>query len=300
MAAKKPRYGLWRDLASVTPNWDKLIAAGITPLFNIDKPELLAKYFNEARAHGVNPGLWAPAGHGWGPEQLAQMMGGYINQYHPSMVNLNVEAEGKGYPGSAGWEYDRRLADAYSRIAGNQLTSISPMGWQDDFNYGVFANRGYQIWPQAYNGDMSPLDPQKIAQQVILNKVDPSLVTPMLGRGQNAWGHLYALEDWNDQYPNVEPPGYTPPGAPTAVRTGDVVPASAITGRVPDAQNPAAIAYARKRLAQAVGAGLQVPKGWQGAADPTAIWRNVSKQVVPTARLKKVTPLQLLRAAGKR
>jgi hypothetical protein len=98
--------------------------------------------------------------------------------------------------------------DAYRRMLPRQLTSVSPTGLQDDFNYGAYASRGTQIWPQAYGATYATLfDPETVRNRVVANNVDPNLVTPILAPGQKGSGHLYALEDFRGQYPQAQAPG---------------------------------------------------------------------------------------------
>lgn len=77
------------------------------------------------------------------------------------------------------------------------------------------------------------------------------------------------------------------PAAPRGDLSGDVVPpeqfpsAGGDPNRVPDAQNPRAVAYALQRLAQlrALGYEFDIVEG-----DPTATWRNASIGIAEAAR----------------
>jgi hypothetical protein len=189
-----PRYGMVTDIRNM-PALSQLGAAGITPLFGGNDPGGVAAIQAAMQAAQGNAGLWIPAdnrGVQEYVEHVKQLLAAAPQAKH---VDLNIEAIGKGAPGSPGWDYTEQVLRQLEPLLAGRSWSASPMGMQDDFNYGAITSRGGQIWPQAYGGDMSNMDPQAIVEWVRRNKVPAEMITPLLGnKGQAGFGHLYGID----------------------------------------------------------------------------------------------------------
>lgn len=293
--AARINWGFVRDAWRAGLNYDDIIKAGYGGvLFRGDEPNL-DQLMAKARKAGLKAGVWGAPGN-MGPEEFARYMAS-MSRYNPDIYVPDIEAPGKGYQGSSGWDYNERFANRFRQLAPNAYAAVTMEPMQDDYNYKAYGSRGFEIWPQAYNGAMSPFDAKAVYDRVAANGVDPNSIYPVLMPGQqySGYGSYYTLDDMVGKgyqrpwFPDgsEEPvgPGLPPQGSP--LLGGATVPM-----KIPDRYNPGAVKYAKKRLAQAVKAGLvsEVPKG-----DPTAAWREVSKLVNPAAAEAGVKPGVLLR-----
>lgn len=189
-----PRYGLVTDIRNM-PALSQLQSAGITPLFGGNDPGGIAAIQAAMAAAQGNAGLWIPAD-SRGVTDYVQHVKNLLQAVPAAKhIDLNIEAIGKGYPGTPGWDYTEQVLQQLSPYLQGRSWSASPTGLQDDFNYGAVVSRGGQVWPQAYMGDMSGIDPQTIYNRVLANKVPGSRITPLLGNaGQAGFGHLYGID----------------------------------------------------------------------------------------------------------
>jgi hypothetical protein len=167
---------------------------GINPLFQAGDTNLASAL---ARSGG---GIWAAAQNGESPQAYAQRLAQLANQYHPSILVPDVEFVGKGYKGSAGWNWNDAMMAAFRALAPNQKLGLTTMPNQDDFNYGAYLNRGVtQFLPQSYGETYATkFDPQGVVNTLIRNGVPANMVQPVLAPGQSYGGQSsrYALDDW--------------------------------------------------------------------------------------------------------
>lgn len=290
--AARTNWGFVRDAWRAGLNYADILKAGYGGvLFRGDEANL-DQLFNQARKAGLKAGVWGAPGN-MGPEEFARYMAS-MSRYNPDIYVPDIESPGKGYQGSAGWDYNERFAKLFRQLNPNAYAAVTMEPMQDDYNYKAYGSRGFEIWPQAYNGSMSPYDAKAVYDRVRANGVDPNSIYPVLMPGQqySGYGSYYTLDDMvgkGYQRPWTMNPD-DPEGPPIPAEPSS--PGIPFEVKVPDRYNPGAVAYAKKRLTQAVKAGLinSVPKG-----DPTAAWREVSKQVNPAAKAAGVKPGVLLK-----
>src|SRR6266540_3940559 len=138
-----------------------------------------------ARDAHLEAGIWLVPHANESPQAFAQRAADAINRYHPDKVVLDIEAIGKGYQGSPGWDWSDQMMNSFSRLQPDPpplAVTVEPL--QDDFNYAAYTSRGAQVWPQSYLGDMTPRDPDEVVDRVVANGVEPDLVVPVLGPNQ--------------------------------------------------------------------------------------------------------------------
>lgn len=202
-----PRFAYVRDVVNM-PAVSQLVKAGLVPLLNADDPNLIQGW-NTAASAGVTPGLWAAA-NARSPQEYAAMWAKVLGQIpHPAWMDFNIEFAGKGYPGTSGYNYTEQFLNDMQPYLKPDQFSVSPMGRQTDFNYPAALKRGGYIFPQAYTGNMTLDDPQAIVDYVTKTGVPRDRVVPILGRGATGYGNLWAVEDWNGNYPTVNAPAPT-------------------------------------------------------------------------------------------
>lgn len=268
----RTNWGFVRDAWNAGLNYDEIMRAGYGGVLFRGDERNLDQLMQKARNAGLKAGVWGAANN-MGPEEFARYMAS-LQKYNPDIYVPDIEAPGKGYQNSPGWDYNERFAKLFRQLAPNAYAAITMEPMQDDYNYKAYTDRGFEVWPQAYNGSMSPYDVKAVVQRAIANGVDPRLVFPVLMGGQSyAGGSYYTLDDMVGK-------GYITPaqaqdlGRTTPSPTAPIPGVANDTKKLLDRDNPAAIAYSKKRLAQAKAEGLikNIPKG-----DPTAAWREVSK-----------------------
>jgi len=197
-------YGFVRESSS-TPDYELLKAAGYNGILFHAEDAHLGAAMAAARSAGIQSvGIWAPA-NSEDPATFAHRLAD-LEQYKPDIVVPDVEIEGKGYSGSAQWQWSDDFVSLYRKLVPNQRWAVTPMGNQDDFNYAAYTSRGASVWPQAYGATYdTKFDPQAIRDRVVANGVDPRLVNPILAPGQSAEGlrnfASYALDDFQGEFP---------------------------------------------------------------------------------------------------
>jgi hypothetical protein len=177
------------------PALSQLVAGGVVPLFSGNDPGGIAAIQQAMAAAQGNAGLWIPAD-SRSPDEyvnwVKQLMAAAPQAKH---VDLNMEAIATGPPGSPGWNYSEAVLSQLAPYLQGREWSVSPMANQDWYNYQAATSRGGQIWPQAYQGDMSGIDPQGVIDWVARNNVDPSMIIPLLGNArQGGFGNLYGID----------------------------------------------------------------------------------------------------------
>jgi hypothetical protein len=272
----------------VQPDYKTLAAQGVTVALSADDPDL-ANQVARARANGMNPAIWIPATSGSDPTAYGQKMAGIVQKYGPSSIIPNVEADGKGGPGSKGYNWSDQMMAEYSKYVpqgkGPPL-SVSVMG-EDDFNYDPYLKYGGDVQVETFGSKLTDQkDVDALHARLLARGIPEDKITMLLAPGQSAQGWTgktagYTLDDMSpQQYAQFQShagsAGQVYPGASTA----DAQPEgpSVYTNEpshVPDAQNPRAVAYAKQRLAQLQKQGYS-PSDYGITGDPTAQWRAMS------------------------
>lgn len=292
------------------PNYAQMAQAGWnTPLFAWDDPRL-AQQVAAARQAGVQYGIWGDPGN-MDPAEYARRMHALGQQYGAGVLVPDLEFPYKGYEGSAGWQRNQALANEWRKYANSGMrTMITPMGWQADFNYGAWNGLVDQWMPQLYGADSVresgiPGSYEDAVNTLLKAGIPRNQITPILARAGIRQGlqnnGAYALYTMDDELLNL--PAYVaqgPGGAPRPGVEGGPMgegpgPDGGPIPKVPDAQNPRAIAYANKRLEQLRRLGVDVPAG----DDPTAVWRQMSQGVgAQASQAGFQDPRQWLRSAN--
>jgi hypothetical protein len=274
-----------RSTASVQPDYKTLAAQGVTVALSADDPHL-AEQIARARENGMNPAIWIPATNGADATEYGKKMAGIVQQYQPSSIIPNVEADGKGYAGSKGYNWSNEMMAEYAKYVpkgtGPPL-SVSVMG-EKDFNYNAYLNYGGDVQAETFDGKMNHKNVDQVRADLLAAGVPENKITMLLAPGQSPqnWkGQTagYTLDDMNpDQYRQWQsyaaqsPASTSAPGAPTP----QAAPLQADGySQVPDAQDPRAVRYAQQRLAQLQKQGYSA-KDFGITGDPTAQWRGMS------------------------
>ena len=161
-----------------------------------------------ARARRASYGIWVPAGDGPAqPSGYALYLGMLWRRYEPEIVVANIEARGKGEPGSPGWAWNRRAARALARAAPGIDVGIAVLPDQTDFNYDAWRRNGATVFlPEAFGADprVDRYDPAAVVETVVRQGIPRSMIEPLLAPGQryNGPASLYTLDDL--------PPALTP------------------------------------------------------------------------------------------
>jgi hypothetical protein len=257
-------YGFVRDYANAH-DFAAYQKAGLdTILLNADDPNL-ARDYAQARASGAgNIGIWIPSKN-LDPESYARRAAQIASTYHPSVLVPDIEFEGKGGAGSAGWNWNSRAAALLRQLAPNQRLAVSTSygvtPGPGEFNYQAWLNAGATgFLPQAYGAKLTDqFDPNAVRNSLIAAGVPASMISTILAPGQRpvagtSYG-AYALDDYNAQA--LQNLGYTirPQGPQQAQAQAqparsflDVIHA-ALGGRTtPQAPAPAAPSPARTLL----------------------------------------------------
>ena len=225
-------YTFVRD-ARNAPNPSQLQASGWTPLIAYDDP-YAAQYIKQLQDAGVHYGVWGDPTHmqNRDPAAFAYALSQYARNNGADTIVPDVEFIGKGYKGSAGWSYNQLLAQALQQYGNGLNIALTPMGNQHDFNYGAYKGIVNQWLPQSYGADPKTdvYNPQDMVNVLISEGVDPSLITPVLGVGNDIAGYngqysLYTADDFNNRLPTAytgprpastgPQQGTTPGGAPS-------------------------------------------------------------------------------------
>lgn len=225
-------YGYLRpwDLESYV---DQLHAQGYGgAMFQLSDPRLPA-LVARARQLGLKYGIWEDP-HAESPAAFAHRMSEAIRHYGAAAAGLDLEADYKGWQGSAGWNRNNELAAQWRALmpAGFE-TVIMPMGseWAGktgnptDFNVKAWQGLATGWNPQAYGGNMEAFDNQAIVQGFVNSGVPIEMIAPLLGQNNLPYGGgaLYGLNEMG-QLPKASGPATPPPGtggsgAPTSGTT---------------------------------------------------------------------------------
>jgi cell wall-associated NlpC family hydrolase len=214
-------------------------ASGV--LWDPDDPAAAAGIASSHGA-GLTAGIWLVPHQNESPQAFAERAADAIGRYHPDKVVLDIEAIGKGYAGSPGWQWSDEMMNAFSHLQPNPpplAVTVEPL--QDDFNYAAYTSRGAEVWPQSYLGDMTPRDPQQVVDRVVTNGVPRNLVIPVLGPNQldgyNGPHNVYTADDIQGRtpHPTASPPAAVPDSAHAGTTPPPAVPEPPNAGTSPPA-----------------------------------------------------------------
>jgi hypothetical protein len=269
--------------------FQQLQAAGLgNLLFNSQDPHL-AEALAAADKAGVQSGIWLPAGNEGDPEAYAQQLYGLYQKYGANRTYVpNIEFTGKGYKGSPGWDWNEKMMAKLQALGVPPNIAVAMLPNQDDFNYGAYTSRGAKIMPEAFGANTGTdlFDPEQIRQTLLRNGVSADMIDTILAPGQNGVGSMFTVDDLSPEQlraltlahqaqgttTTTAAPQTSDPNAP--IDAADPSADAAPTHR-PDSQNPAAVSYARHRLALLARQGIH-PKDFGVTGDPTAQWRALS------------------------
>jgi hypothetical protein len=146
-------------------------------------------------------GLWVPDGDGPSdPVQYGEYLAMLHRRYEPQIVVANIEARGKGGPGSPQWAWNQRVAETLAHDAPDANVGIALLPNEADFNYGAWLRNGATIFlPEAFGADprTDRFDPAAVVETVVRRGVPRSMIEPLLAPGQRYDGpaSIYALDD---------------------------------------------------------------------------------------------------------
>ncbi len=128
-------------------------------------------------------------------------------------IMLDIEAEGKGYPGSPQYQWTQDVM-AQAGNAGPVSVTV-PGGGEDDFNYAPFVKSGGMIWIQSYGATANDLmDPQQRYNMMLARGVPANQIGLMLMPGQKPVPGVpfayYGVEDFAGNYPASSQPAQSP------------------------------------------------------------------------------------------
>jgi hypothetical protein len=183
-AAAKPSWVFAVNLPSTYPDFAGMKQSGTGIVIVQDDPNFQILY-DGAKSWGIPIAIQVNAPPGITPADYAARVAS-AQQFAPNKLVLDVEDAGKGYEGSAGWNFSQQVADLIKPIVGNTSVSVTMPPNQDDYNYKAYTDLGADVWVQSYAGDMTPIDPNATVARVAANGVDPSKITAVVGPNQAA------------------------------------------------------------------------------------------------------------------
>jgi hypothetical protein len=179
---QNPQWIFAVNLPSTYPDFSAMRQAGSGLVIVADDPNFQV-LLDGAREWGIQVAIQVNAPPGITPEQYAQRVA-QAQAFAPDRLVLDIEAAGKGYAGSPGWEFSNQVAALIKPIVGSTPLAVTMEPNQDDYNYAAYTGLGAQVWVQSYTGDMAPVDPTAAAARVAANGVNPSQIIPILGPNQ--------------------------------------------------------------------------------------------------------------------
>lgn len=193
-------YALVRNSTSLPGNQ---APAGVAQaaLYSADDP--LAQ--QNVQANGG--GFWVPSH----TNETAQAYAARVNALRAAnpgaAIMLDIEGEGKGYPGSTGYQWTQ---DVMAQAGSGPVSVTVPGGGEDDFNYAPFVQSGGTIWIQTYGATANDLmDPAQRYQMMLDRGIPANQIGLMLMPGQQPVPGVpyayYAIEDFAGNYPTSQP-----------------------------------------------------------------------------------------------
>jgi hypothetical protein len=168
------------------PNMNDLKARGVVGVMIEENDPHASTIAANAHAAGLLVGIWSDP-HGESPDQWANRVVGKAHALGAVVISPDVEASGKGYHGSPGWNYNDALAAEIRQADATIALVVTPLPLQDDFNYAAWVAVGAQIWPQSYGSTLDQVfDPVQVRDRVIANGVPPDRVSVILPAGSLA------------------------------------------------------------------------------------------------------------------
>lgn len=208
-AAGQATFALVRNSSSLPGNAAPAGAAAAA-MYNADDP-LAAQ---NLAASGGKAGVWVPTHTNETAQQYAARVIALAGQ-NPGQIMLDIEGEGKGYPGTAGYQFTQDVYAALNAAGVKVPVSVTvPGGGEDDFNYSPIVQSGGTVWIQCYGADASQvMDPKTRYDMMIARGVPANQIGLMLMPGQQPIPGVpysyYGIEDFNGKYPTVANPQQT-------------------------------------------------------------------------------------------
>jgi hypothetical protein len=148
------------NMPSTYPDFAAMKAAGSGLVIADDDPNY-AILVAGARQWGVPVAVNVAAHNGETPEAYAARVKA-AQAIVPDKLVLDIESVGKGYAGSAGWQWSNQAAALLKPIVGSTSVAVSMEPNQADYNYAAYQHLSTggntQYWVQAYTGDMTSYD----------------------------------------------------------------------------------------------------------------------------------------------
>lgn len=213
----------------------------------------LGQAMKNARAHGMQAAIWLPAGGEGDPVAYARKVKALEKQYGADALIPNIEFTGKGYAGSAGWNWNESMMAELQKLGVPKNLIVAMLPNQDDFNYKAYTSRGASIMPEAFGADTGKdqFDPTAIRNTLLRNGVPENMINVLLSPGQfqHGSGSVFTVDDLRpDQLAAMGGRGgYSYGSGPSAGP-------AASAARASRPLNPAEL---RARIAQRVSANIQ-------------------------------------------
>lgn len=151
--------------------------------------------FSSLITRGVKIGIWLVPGDGETPDHFAGRLQALQSQWSPTLVVPDIEFIGKGWPGTPEFLWSSSFLAAYT---GTGAVTVMPL--QEDFDYGTYVLRGFQVWPQAYGATLDQtFGLAQVRDRVIAAGVPAASVIPVRASGDHQTydgeDALYTLDD---------------------------------------------------------------------------------------------------------
>lgn len=179
---QSPSWVFAVNLPSTYPDYAAMKDAGSGLVVVADDPNA-DTLINGARQWGIPVSIQVNAPPGIAPGQFAANVAAAKARWAPDKLVLDIEDVGKGYAGSAGWQWSQTAAALLNPVIGGTSTAITMPPKQDDYNYAAFKGLGgsTEFWVQSYLGDMTAVDPNVSRQTLINNGVNADSITVITG-----------------------------------------------------------------------------------------------------------------------
>jgi len=223
------------NMPSTYPDFAAMSAAGSGIVIELYDPNFSVLY-DAAKQWGIPVAVQVNAPPGITPQEYAQRVA-LAQQYAPNMLVLDIESAGKGYEGSAGWNFSAQVAALIKPLVGDTAVSVTMEPNQADYNYGAFQNLSgagpTQFWVQMYDGDMNGVADENQALAPA-QQAAPGQVIPVYGPNQapvsGSSGYAsYGIPQQGQSVAGVYAAGSTPAGIPAPPGTYTTSPTSTTT-----------------------------------------------------------------------
>lgn len=173
------------NMPSTYPDFAAMAQSGTGIVISSDDPnaQLL---LDAARQWGIPVAIQVNAPPGISPQEYASRVAA-AQQLAPDKLVLDIESVGKGYEGSAGWQWSQQAAALLKPVVGDTQVAVTMEPNQADYNYnayvGLSGGGNTQFWVQSYTGDMTGVPPE-YATAPAIQAVGANNVIAILGPNQ--------------------------------------------------------------------------------------------------------------------